>query len=619
MKSKYKISGAVLGAFILLGTGCAKKLVEHPYTVFSVDYFKTTAGIQAGINTLYSGMRYNYGPNGAMGITNVGTDEWTYGDQPRTGADNDVLYLGQYSSTFDYTNGALQTPWNYNYSNINLANGLITFAPTVALDSASKTVILAEAHYMRAQYYMLLVQQFGAVPTDLGSGELKFNQNAYQGFNRLPMVPLLVKDYQAIIDDLTFASQNLPNTRPTNAFKLSKAAAFHLLAKAYIYRAYSTAKQPTDFASAYTAAMQVINNQGLYGVGLLQDYGDIHKVSNDYNKEILYSVERIPGDPNDNEVPNPGSDFSGKTNISNNMFIADYTSINVPAASNYKPCGSGALNTTPGLPWGVVGTNGRTGLYGRPLRRYCPTKWLLETAFADRFNDSRFDNTFRMMFVASPGNTLPSPATGGAALINGGDTAFLLAQTDHIADSMNAIPKKYRVIAPREFYSNQNTAQNIYPTIKKFDDPFRATPNDISGRPFVVSKLSEVYLLAAEAAMGDGKPNDAVPLLNILRERAAYRPGLSGTDLINRKAAMDVTAGQINLDFILDERTRELCGESTRWPDLAVRHKLVERVKLYNPDAGPNIKSTHELRPIPKNELDAISDPNKAQYQNPGY
>ncbi|HYC27696.1 MAG TPA: RagB/SusD family nutrient uptake outer membrane protein, partial [Chitinophagaceae bacterium] len=59
--------------------------------------------------------------------------------------------------------------------------------------------------------------------------------------------------------------------------------------------------------------------------------------------------------------------------------------------------------------------------------------------------------------------------------------------------------------------------------------------------------------------------------------------------------------------------------ESTRWPDLAVRHKLVERVKLHNTDAAPNIQPFHELRPIPRGQLDAILDPNKAQYQNPGY
>jgi hypothetical protein len=55
--------------------------------------------------------------------------------------------------------------------------------------------------------------------------------------------------------------------------------------------------------------------------------------------------------------------------------------------------------------------------------------------------------------------------------------------------------------------------------------------NDASGRPYVVAKLSEVYLEAAEAAILDGRPADALPLILTLRQRAAYRAGLSTADL----------------------------------------------------------------------------------------
>ena len=394
-----------------------------------------------------------------------------------------------------------------------------------------------------------------------------------------------------MIDDLIYASQNLPDQRPAGAFKLSKSAALHLLAKVYIFRAYSAAKQATDFQSAYNTAMELINNKGRYGTDLLQNYGDIHRQGNDYNQEILFSVERLPLNYTNNEVFNPGSDFSEKVNIANNMFNADYTGVSVPLGSGLTPVD-------------------RVLQYGRPLRRYAPTKWLLETAFADRVNDSRFDNSFRMMWRAT--NTK-------AAGIAVGDTAFYLAPSNRAADSMVALGKRYRVIAPREFYSNQNTAQNIYPNLKKYDDSVRAAVNDVSGRPFIVAKFSEVYLLAAEAALGAGHPADAVPLINTLRERAAYRPGLSQAELDARKAAMRITADRINLDFILDERTRELCGESMRWPDLAMRGKLIERVKAYNPDGGPNIQAFHVLRPIPKGQLDNVADADPNQYQNPGY
>ena len=140
-------------------------------------------------------------------------------------------------------------------------------------------------------------------------------------------------------------------------------------------------------------------------------------------------------------------------------------------------------------------------------------------------------------------------------------------------------------------------------------------------RPFPVCKLSETYLIAAEAALQTGNATDAMNLINVLKLRASARPNLLPAEIETRYDAIKLTsAGQVTLDFILDERTRELCGESTRWPDLAIRGKLIERVRLHNTDAAANITANkHELRPIPKEQLDRIIDANKGQYQNPGY
>jgi hypothetical protein len=69
-----------------------------------------------------------------------------------------------------------------------------------------------------------------------------------------------------------------------------------------------------------------------------------------------------------------------------------------------------------------------------------------------------------------------------------------------------------------------------------------------------------------------------------------------------------VTAGQINLDFIMDERERELAGEFTRWYDL-VRpgaQFFVDRVKKYNPHGGANVQLKHALRPIPQSQIDGV-------------
>jgi hypothetical protein len=125
----------------------------------------------------------------------------------------------------------------------------------------------------------------------------------------------------------------------------------------------------------------------------------------------------------------------------------------------------------------------------------------------------------------------------------------------------------------------------------------------------VLIRLAEMYLVAAEAAWRQNKPAVAADYLNVLRTRAA-KPG--------KEAEMQVEADEINLDFILDERARELMGEGHRWYDLKRTGTLLERVKQYNLDAAPNIKEMHLVRPIPQTQIDRVSNPGEFT-QNPGY
>lgn len=594
-------------AAVLIATSCSKKLQEQPFTVFSVDYYKTPTGFENGLFAMYSGLRFMYGPEGAVALGTVGTDEWTYAEQPRNGAGGtqDFLRMGNY--TLDPAVGSILTPWNRSFNLINLANGLIEFAPSVNFPSATtRNSLLGEVRFLRGFYYLNLVQYFGAVPIDLGGGDFAFNQNPFQGFNRKDTVQLLAKNYEMMIEDFTFATQNLPDRRPTGAFRLHKAAAFHMLAKAHIHRAYSSARQPDDFTKAYAAAMEVINNLSRYGHSLQEYYSDVHRPRNDYNSEMIFSVERIPGNFIANEISNPtGIGGNTKGVDAANDFCGDYTNVRAP------------LNSSANVP---VST--RTVLYGRPIRRVCPTPWLYNTAFADKVNDSRYEGSFRTYYITS--------TTGGGFNANI-DTAFVMALTNQIADSLNGVLpqgprlKPYRVIAPREFYFTGGSVdatltRNMYPSLSKYEDPDKIDPNNQGTRPFPVAKLSETYLLAAEAAWGSGNISMALELLNILKRRAVNRPNLNEAQRLERYNNIRLTStAQVTLDAILDERTRELCGESTRWPDLAVRSKLIERVRLFNTDGATNIREFHKLKPIPQSQLNNTVDEAPEQYQNPGY
>ncbi len=83
---------------------------------------------------------------------------------------------------------------------------------------------------------------------------------------------------------------------------------------------------------------------------------------------------------------------------------------------------------------------------------------------------------------------------------------------------------------------------------------------------------------------------------------------------------MEIAPGQLTMAFIMEERARELLGEMHRWYDLKRWGVLVQRVRLYNPDAKDNIlENKHELRPIPQDQIDRTAGGSEAFPQNPGY
>ncbi|MCF6405238.1 RagB/SusD family nutrient uptake outer membrane protein [Chitinophaga filiformis] len=214
---------------------------------------------------------------------------------------------------------------------------------------------------------------------------------------------------------------------------------------------------------------------------------------------------------------------------------------------------------------------------GRPYTRFRPTVFFRELFEP---NDTRFDVTFRYTwFYNNAATTPPGKKVGDTVVwtISPGLTSTIAPNTD-----------------------------NMHWAIKKHDDPTRSSPQDLSGfRDFFVYRLSETYLIAAEALMMQQEYEEGVKWLNKVRDRAA-KPGTTLPQL---------TAAQLNIDAILDERARELGGEEDRWMELVRTGKLLERAAKYNPNAK-NIQPHHVLRPIPQEQIDLST--NKFE-QNDGY
>jgi hypothetical protein len=164
-------------------------------------------------------------------------------------------------------------------------------------------------------------------------------------------------------------------------------------------------------------------------------------------------------------------------------------------------------------------------------------------------------------------------------------------------------------------------------------------PNAASTRPFNIAKFSEFYFIAAEAAVKGATTQagkSARELINVIRARAGkWRWDNNGNTSKVEDHSAEMTAATpaiIDVNYILEERSREYYGEGYRWYDLVRTQKLSELASTYRicgsnyGDHTPatvtrNIQPNLYLRPIPQGQLDAMqmSDADLNTYQNPGY
>ena len=84
---------------------------------------------------------------------------------------------------------------------------------------------------------------------------------------------------------------------------------------------------------------------------------------------------------------------------------------------------------------------------------------------------------------------------------------------------------------------------------------------------------------------------------------------------------MDVAAYNASpIDYLLDERERELAGEERRFYTLTRQGSAIflRRVKAFNSSASA-VQAFHMLRPIPQAQIDRTEGTKDAFPQNPGY
>lgn len=218
---------------------------------------------------------------------------------------------------------------------------------------------------------------------------------------------------------------------------------------------------------------------------------------------------------------------------------------------------------------------------GRGFGRNSLTKWSIENF--DRQDDRGSDFAIRKFFVLRDAlANAPAPADNLPPGFNYGDTIFLDFTKDISASNRNVV---------------------AWPWCKKVD---WADPVDIGGSPsfkdFLYLRLGETYLLKAEAQFLLGQADAAAETINVLRRRAN---------------ATEISGADVDIDFILDERARELMLEEHRRYTLLRTGRWLERTKLYNQNGGQLITERDRLFPIPQVVIDA--NLKERMPQNSGY
>ena len=637
--SKIRVLGTAALALFLTAS-CSDILDEQPRSSYDPTFFKTEKGVEGGVTSMYAHLRYIYGQAYYYNSCLTGTDEATWGwSADGNFKDADLSGVGNLTATTCRSDAL----WGTAFSNINTANGVIENGAEVGVNES----LVSEARFFRAFDYFLLVQTFGGVPLDLGSGELKFNITPSRTSVRNTVPEVYTK---AIFPDLLTAIENLPaNPRVTGG--VTKTVARLYLAKAYLAYAWWLKNpnniptypecQRTDpdghdaawyFQQAYDVAVTAIENPGPFG--LQESFWMVNAGPNDRNMEILLYADHTQED----EYYNGGSLSYGGGGAPDNFagWMMNWNYTDARSADNQAVINRIAEQC-----------------YGRPWTRMAPPLGVFTKTFADKVNDSRYDGTFTTVYRgnwSTAGQNWESVTNANGMKVKEREPIFSFVfqdmdKIDYAGEGSKSNLGAGTLPGRADWVLGLDAVgRYVYPGLWKLG-PYRTDngsgagqPNAGSTRPYNIAKFSELYLVAAEAAVEGAATQagkSARDLVNVLRARAG-RWTYSNAEYkeVDRDFSAAMTAATpatIDINYILDERSREFYGEGYRWFDLVRTQKWNEYADSYvicggkgdhNPQTySRTIEAFHYLRPIPQGQLDGMemTEEEKDAYQNPGY
>ncbi len=623
-------------------------LDETNYSTIDTDVaYSSTDGYQGLINACYENIYYMYGKLDGIGPMEMGTDLWKI--DSRDGSNGDIT---NYNNNLTTSTGVLNTIWNALYCTVGYCNTALYFQKNgkeFTQDDVKASA--AEARFLRAFSWFHLVEQWGGVVLD----SISFAQAGMS--SEMAYRSTETEFYDKIIADLKIAINDLPISNGERG-RATKKAALAMLAKTYLQRTRMFDEGSTECKlyadSAFQVAKELIDNAANYNCGL---YESSSKASgnaqawdgdnNKDNKEFLF-IEAI-----DHENGyNPEGWNRGRT--------CQYYMISISSqAQNFGVNSSGIRygrdNATSWSPTYYL----LHDCFEPKIQKSETEEELIDLALnpEDYTVDTRFEDAFYYKYYAL-GQTTVSKST--LELYKKDGDAFSTASSRRIASSMitgsnlnqefpganyyaggalsgenferedipdalgcytpnwdldtlkTAVNKRLCVGLSDQYNLNDDSFgertsftyfRNCFPSFKKYRNFKYVYTNQYSMMDIPIIRLTDIYLIAAEAAITKGSPAEGLQYLNAVRRHAA---------LAEDASAMEVDESCMTIDYILKERARELCGEQWRWYDLKRTHRLTNAYltqKGMNPYIYLFNDSKHTVRPIPQDFLDAIANP----------
>lgn len=262
---KIKYIVIVLSGIFAINSCDTKDLeTTNPNELAPETFFKTPAQVEASVNAAYANLQVNglYGRHIFFALDGMSGE--TFGSTGLEGNKSPFLNF-----TYDASSDIIQLYWEACFLGIAKANfvldneGKINALPDTSLSPDRKKKFLAEAHFMRAYYYFLLVPRFGDLPI--------YTTQTIVGNARSPKADV----YKLITDDLDFASKNLLDTDQVG--RPNKKTAFAYLGKALLYQ------------KKYDEALVAFNN--VTGYSLEPNYFDNFTEEKEHGIESIFEIE----------------------------------------------------------------------------------------------------------------------------------------------------------------------------------------------------------------------------------------------------------------------------------------------------------------------------------------